>query len=471
MKKLGVVITDGVGYRNFILSEFLTEATSRFEEVVIFSGLPAEIYGNLPENVRLLELPGFSESPLTWFFRKAKEVAHFTLHKKGNFGIRDNYNANKAQRFDARGLLTRFIYLWTAVFHSHSWIRFYDRLQRATFPATLIGELDRMLAEQKIQLLFFTHQRPPFIAPIAHAAKKTGIPIGAFIFSWDNLASKGRMAAEFDFFLVWSELMKEELGFFYDRTSDANVSVVGTPQFEPYVMSDYYMDRNSFMTFFGLDPHKKTLFYSCGDISTSKNDEHYIELIAQALLTGALPPVNFIVRTSPAESPKRFDAIREKYNFIVWNAPDWRLAREGHQEEWSQRYPLASDVRSLRALLQYSDVNVNVLSTMTLDFFLFGKPAICPVFGTGNNGLYNDRRFLQFKHLTHVVDSGAVDIVYNEKELIDAIRRNLEYPDERKLQRRSLLDLEIGRPLEGTSARIVDFLTTQMPDNQNSSIP
>ena len=30
MKKLGVVITDGVGYRNFILSDFITEATKSF---------------------------------------------------------------------------------------------------------------------------------------------------------------------------------------------------------------------------------------------------------------------------------------------------------------------------------------------------------------------------------------------------------------------------------------------------------
>lgn len=40
MKKLGLVITDGVGFRNFILSDFLELAEKQFDEVVILSCLP-----------------------------------------------------------------------------------------------------------------------------------------------------------------------------------------------------------------------------------------------------------------------------------------------------------------------------------------------------------------------------------------------------------------------------------------------
>jgi hypothetical protein len=46
MKKLGIVITDGVGFRNYILSDFLIEAEKTFDEVVILSCLPAEIYAD-----------------------------------------------------------------------------------------------------------------------------------------------------------------------------------------------------------------------------------------------------------------------------------------------------------------------------------------------------------------------------------------------------------------------------------------
>ena len=51
-KKIGVVITDGVGYRNFVMSNFLKEASNAFSEVVIYSGLPIALFK--PENFNVL---------------------------------------------------------------------------------------------------------------------------------------------------------------------------------------------------------------------------------------------------------------------------------------------------------------------------------------------------------------------------------------------------------------------------------
>jgi hypothetical protein len=40
-----------------------------------------------------------------------------------------------------------------------------------------------------------------------------------------------------------------------------------------------------------------------------------------------------------------------------------------------------------------SDLNINMLSTMSLDFIQFDKPVINTVFGSATNGLYDDQRF------------------------------------------------------------------------------
>src|SRR5690606_3774439 len=94
-KTLGLVITDGVGYRNFVLSNFLKEAVLKFDRVIIFSGLPASIYSlEKTEQIQVIELPIFNEPFRTWFWRKFKEVAHLQLHKKF-FGIRDNLKTNR----------------------------------------------------------------------------------------------------------------------------------------------------------------------------------------------------------------------------------------------------------------------------------------------------------------------------------------------------------------------------------------
>lgn len=459
MRKLGIVITDGVGYRNFILSDFIVEAKRKFDEVIIFSCLPKNVYDTLDLNCTIVELDVFKEHFITWFFRKAKEVSHLQLHAKGNFGIYDNLNASKTKAVNPRGLGTRFIHLWSRRVNSEKWIQRYNKLQQKTFHSHEITQkYKQLLNKYNVSILFFTHQRPPFIAPLIYSAEQLQVKTAAFIFSWDNLASKGRMAGNFDYYLVWSDLMKIELLHFYQSVKEDQIHIVGAPQFEPYVLDRYKSSKENFCQKFNLDINKKTICFSCGDISTSKNDELYIELIAGLILNNSVENVNFIVRTSPAEDPIRFENLVKKYPFIIWNFPKWHLSRKGHQEEWSQRIPSVEDVKDLRAILEFSDVNVNVVSTMTIDFMIFDKPVIYPVFGNGDNGLYNDQRFLKFAHLENVEKSNAVYITYEESELLDAINCSLLESAKKINFQKELLKLEVGAPLKGTSKRIAEHL-------------
>jgi len=459
MKKLGVVITDGVGFRNFILSDFIREAEKQFKEVIIFSCLPKSAYEEFNLNCKIYELDFFNESFKTWIFRKAKEVAHLQLHKTGNFGIQDSLKSTLSKSNTIRGYATQLVYLWTYVFHSENWIQLYYRLQQTAFKSnSIIKGYQELLKAESIDILFFTHQRPSFIAPLLYAAEKLQIKTAAFIFSWDNLASKNRMAGNFDYYLVWSDLMQKELKQFYNKIEVENIKVVGTPQFEPYVMDQYKTSKIDFCRKFNLDSSKKIICFSCGDITTSRNDELYIEIIAKAIERGELEDVNFIVRTSPAEDAIRFVSLREKYSLIRWNFPDWSLTRDKHQEVWSQRVPNIEDVKDLRALIEYSDLNINMLSTMSLDFMLFNKPVINTVFGNLSNGLYNDQRFLKYAHIVNVVQSRATKIVINEKELMIAINQYLSNPSLDAVNRNEFIKLQVGSSLKGTGQRIAENL-------------
>lgn len=459
MKKLGIVITDGVGFRNFILSDFLTEAEQQFDEVVILSCLPESVYEGFLQKTRVIELAVFEEKFLTWFFRKTKEVAHLQLHKKNNFGITDNLNTNKTKAKNPRGYASRFIFGWTSIFHSENWIQWCTKLQQQSFKNNpIVKNYKAIFEKENFDVLFFTHQRPPFIAPLVYQAKKIRVKTASFIFSWDNLASKGRMAADFDYYLVWSDLMKEELSHFYKKVQAKNIEVVGTPQFEPYVLERYKSLKADFYTRFNLDSTLKTICFSCGDSATSRNDELYITTIAQAILDTKISAVNLLVRTSPAEDPIRFEAIAKKFPFIKWNYPKWHLARKGHQEEWSQRIPSIEDVVDLRSVLEYSDLNINMLSTMSLDFMQFDKPVINTVFGNAANGLYDDQRFLDYPHIKNVLESEATRIVKTEQELILAINNYLSNPNEDSEKRLNLTAMQVSKPLENTGKRIAQTL-------------
>jgi len=457
---LGLVIVDGVGFKNFILSNFINQALEEFESIVIFSGLPITAYDVIKNNsVQIIELPVFYESRTIWFWRKMKEVAHMQQHKRDFFGIAANLEKNKSHEKTRRAKLISVIFKITSVLNSEKWISFYDSMQlKSTRKNPSYQNYKNILSVFKGKILFFTHQRPPYLSVLDLAAKQLGINTCSFIFSWDNLPSKGRMAAPFDSFLVWSELMKTELKYFYPDTKNKKIAVVGTPQFEPYIMHEYEISRENFNNKFKLNHEFKTICYSCGDVSTSKNDGVYINNIAEAILDNKVKDVNFIVRTSPAEDGTRFAEIKKSFPFIIWNFPLWEITRDNHPEPWSQRVPLKEDLIDLRGLLQYSDLNINMCSTMSLDFMLFEKPVINTVFGNVNNGLYNDQKYLSYTHYDRVVKSGAVVIAYNKQQLIDEINLSLRSPYTRLKFQRELLNLQIGKTLKDTSSRIVNVL-------------
>lgn len=460
-KTLGLVITDGVGYRNFLWSDFPKAVSSSFEKIILFSGLPVSSFDPLDSSkFKVIELPIYQETKRQWFWRKLREIAHLRMFPD-NDGIKDNLAMNYRNGWRPNDILIKIIYAWTRISPSEKTVlRFEKYRNRSLSTSTTLKKIEDLLDRHPVDVLFFTHQRPPFIALLTLAASKRHIPTATFIFSWDNLASKGRMASTFDHYLTWSQLMKRDLLHFYKKVQDDQVHVVGTPQFEPYVMDAFKRDRDWLLERLHLDGDKKTICYSCADKSIGVNDPMVIAVIAHAIEHKKIEGAQLLVRTSPAEGPERFQQVKERYPDIKWNIPQWKLTRENHPEPWSQRIPEKEAIAELRAVLEHTDLNINMCSTMSLDFMIFEKPVINTVFGTTENGLYNDQRFLKYEHYKDVVDSGAVTIAKNAQELIDQINFSLENPGARLPQQKGLLKLQISKPLLGTSIGISKTLTS-----------
>lgn len=460
-KVIGIVITDGVGYRNFILSNFFEEVVKNYKQVIILSCLPKSIYGNLIEKCKIIEIDVLKESFYTWFFRKGKELNHLRLNLKDNFGIQDNFDLMYTKSKSIRGFSIRFLHILSKITASENIIHLFYSLQKKSFSNNkLIESYHKIIKENKISLLFFTHQRPPYIASLLYVSEKQNIPTSTFIFSWDNIASKGRMAGDFNYYFVLSNLMKKELLKFYSGINENQIKIVGTPQFEPYIMEKFGYSKNELIKKFDLKPEIPIIFFTCND-SSSENDPLYLDYLAESINANRLSSsVNLIVRTSPAEDPTRFENLKEKYEFIKWNFPDWELRQSGHQEPWTQRVPSHEDVSDLKSLLAHCDVCINVLSTITLDSFLFGKPVINPVFGNEKNEYFDDQKFLKYEHLQHLVNSNSSMIVKNQEEFINAVNLVLSNNDKKENERNEFVNLQIRLPLEGTSKRIVEVLKT-----------
>lgn len=460
-KKIGIVITDGVGYKNFILSDFIS-SFKKNQELHILSCLPIGAYDQeVKDKAKIHHIPEFRESLLIWTIRRAKELSHLRTNLKHNYAFEFNYKKQLPTNIKGRNLINFFLYYLLLVINFKKLSLFFEKYQYYLLKKNnYTKKIENLILPFNLSVLFFTHQRPSFISPILSVAKKAHITTSTFIFSWDNLSTKGRMAGAFSDYLVWSDLMAKELHYFYPEVDKEKIHVVGTPQFEHYYMDKFKVEKEEFLAKFDIGKDKKILCYSCGDVSTSRNDVLYIQILAEAIEKGFIKNVVLLVRTSPAEDNERFKKVISKHKNIRWNFPKWEVHKAEHQELWSQRISTKEDQKDMYSIIRYSDININMLSTMSLDFMCYDKPVVNPVFGNEKNGLYNDQRFLRYNHIAIMTSFNATRLAFDEQSLIESVNLYLENSNLDSENRQELLKTQISKPIPGTAQRIADLISS-----------
>ncbi len=133
---------------------------------------------------------------------------------------------------------------------------------------------------------------------IAAAAKNAGIPLLAFITSWDNITTKNRMVFKYDGYILWSEGMKKELHEYYPNTRETPCYITGAPQFDVFFQSRFHQSRAEFCARHGLDDNKPIVLYASGTPNMFKEDSAILRL-AEQVVSGALGDAQLLVRPHP----------------------------------------------------------------------------------------------------------------------------------------------------------------------------
>lgn len=462
--KLGLVVPDGLGVRNFVHGRFLRVARAKACVPVIFSGLPEQRLRQLCArslaDADVAEMSLYRESLPSRYLRKAAEIAQQTHY--GTPGMKYALARMRVSGWSKSALFNRAA---ASTGKAAASLRCIDSLgllhERSAARDPLVQEYRRLLEQHAPDIVFVTHQRPPQMVPLVLAAQQLSIPTAAFIFSWDNLTSKGRTPVVFDHYLVWSELMRREMARFYPRIPSTSVHVVGTPQFEPYAYEEFGWKEETFVGELGLSGTHRRLCFSGGDESTSPNDPAYLSILAEANRAGEFgETLEIVVRPSPAENGSRYRSVLKRYPELHWSPPRWEQTRAAHPEPWSQRTPSAADIDLLKSLIVHCSLNVNVASTMTLDFASLDRPVLNLAFDPPADARrwHDDRPYYGFDHYRPVIELEGVRLVRSRRELAEAVRDSLQNPGADAAGRRALVDLQVGAPLKGTSERIVEVL-------------
>ncbi|HEU4628922.1 MAG TPA: hypothetical protein VFS08_04225 [Gemmatimonadaceae bacterium] len=455
-----LLIPDGVGVRNFLREDFLRRAV-RTGPVDVLHPIPSAVTDRYPAlalaGVRAHELREGPGPRLAALLRASLAYAQMYWA--------DTQSMRFARRVPVRGgLRARALYGAARVIGAGAaWpggLRALDRWHcAAAAAAPEVAHYQRLLETLRPRVLFCSHQRPVGIVPPVLAARTLGIPTATFIFSWDNLTSKGRIAAPFDHYLVWSEHMRGELLRYYPDVRPAQVHVVGTPQFDPYVDDTLLWSREEFCARIGADPARPLVCYSGGDAGTTPEDAAHVAALLEQIRAGRVrgrPQV--LLRPSPVDPGARFDEVRARYPELLYARPQWLHTQPGN---WARVLPLPEDTVFLANLTRHADVNVNLASTMTIDFALRDKPVVNVAFDVADPPPFPRplwEYYYRFEHYRPVVELGAARFAHTPDELGAYVDAYLRDPSLDRDARRRLVELEVGAPVGTAGTRILEAL-------------
>jgi hypothetical protein len=456
-----VLIPDGVGVRNFVLGPFL-RSMARVADVDVLHSIPPESLPSIRDDAgadgHWEPLRPYHDGPFIFVLRNALAYAH--MFQADTHFMR--YELRRRPRGSARVRAARYAARsvgWAA--SSRSGMRFLSswHWSLATRKATAQAYRARF-EERRPTVVFSSHQTPLDVLPPVLAARRLGIPTATFIFSWDNITTKGYITAPFDHYLVWSEHMRAELLRYYPTIRPEHVHIVGTPQFDPYADARLLVSRDAFFRQVGADGGRKLICYSGGDAGTCPEDQHHVALLMRLIRSGRIagdPQV--LLRPAPVDDGSRYAEVRREFPELIFAAPDWLHAGG----RWSQVIPTPADIRFLANLTLHSDLNVNVASTMTMDFAIRDRPIVNIAFDVASPppfGVELWRHYYEFEHYRPVVELGAARFARSADELAMHVNAYLDDPTLDRENRRRLLELEVGAPIGTASQRIVDVLSS-----------
>ena len=311
------------------------------------------------------------------------------------------------------------------------------------------GSYDALLRRERPDVavfsrLFFTDE-----IPLMRAAARAGIPTVGVVASWDNLTTKGPLLPRLDRLVVWNDLMRDEAVRYHGYRPE-QITVAGAPHHDlVFNGGEALPAREAFFARLGLDPAKRLITYAGEDPIIAPDAPQYVELLHKFLRDGRLRGAcQLLVRPHPQDDPRRFDAFRGRPGVIV-DLPG--RPSDGHWMDMSRR-----DLVHLYATMRWSDVVVNVTSTIVLDAAFFDTPTVCIGFSYSAAATFyqSPLRFFEMDHFRYVMRAGATRLVTSETELLEAVNGALEDRTRKAAGRRRIVD-ELAQFRDGRSGRRV----------------
>ena len=296
--------------------------------------------------------------------------------------------------------------------------------------------------------------------PFVSLASRRGVKTLTTLVSWDHLTHRGRWLGDYDHYMVWSPLMADDLRRHRPDIPADRITIVGSPQFDFHVRKDCHWSREAFFARVGLDPSRPLITYGSEAVEWNFPDEpEVVARLWQAIEDGRIAGrPQLLVRLHPHDLSDRFERLIPRCPGLVVSRP-WRP--DPSRYWWFT--PQLDDLALLANTMRYSDLTINLASSLTLDAAIFDRPVINVAFTTTPEDPRASR--VPYTHLgahyKRIVERGAVRLVFTFDELIAAVDRYMRDPSSERGGRRAAVEAICGLVDGGAARRTADAVLAQ----------
>jgi len=267
----------------------------------------------------------------------------------------------------------------------------------------------------------------PFIHEVelfARILKGNNKPVIASIHSFDNVTKRGWPAVIFDFYLVWNKYNRDELLRISSAIQKENIFIAGAPQFDFHYKESFAFEKNEWLKKMGIPAGKKIILYAGGVPSLFPDEPQYVVHLKEAIERDIInDDAVILVRNHPLDNIQRWEKAIAKSPFIFYDIST------GGKEKMDHSNVSVDELRQFISTLNYTDVHINVCSTMAVDGSVFRKPQIGPAYNNLNkNNATAIRNMYYQEHYVPIMKTGAVRLAHSSDEFVLLVNEALRKP-------------------------------------------
>jgi hypothetical protein len=326
--------------------------------------------------------------------------------------------------------------------HHHNW--FYDETRKGLLPdwdlfyflmrkwvfssARFVPQRLTQYLRKNVSHLIVTNLQFHANIPLIIAAYRLGIPIIAYIASWDHPVGKGIVFPHCCKYIVQNKKMANDL-VNYQEIERERITVTGWPQSDVFAKIQPRNKYNALLDSFGINKDKKCVLITGNTETNAPYELQFLE--------------RFFTYWRDNKLSEKFSLIfRPHPKSANWqNIDDTLLSHPGF---FVQR-PSYTDIEDLSTLLHFVDCVVTNAGTILLDSIINDRPVVCMLYDEGApEGVKFAAHNVTGEHYKELMSSGAFIIAESFRKVVSGIERCLDDPGEHRARRKEISDIVVG---------------------------